>query len=898
MSRPRIAQIVLALVSCALPALAADVGVSGTRLVLEEGARNRRVELVVRDEGGVTKGPGGDAGLSARLEIFYTEDPGALHAAWDAPAPWKTNRPEVARFANRAAPAGPTTARRIAIRDGRSLRFEASGFGDGELVADLGAGAPSADGGITVVFTLQNPVDGSTHRMCTRFAQDAGSVVEFSESRRGRRLVARRGVPAPCPIDLEVPHPEGCEILTELGCLLPYPSSQFLVPAPTATGVRVSLPQAGMPDPNGPEVPASLFDGLDGFSPGVQILMHFRGVSPELSDAPRLLPPNCCGQPSGPPWIDTRTYDARSLELDSPSVLLDADTGERIVHFIETDARAENNRARQVLFLRPGRFLTPGHRYVVAMRNLVRRNGNAVEAEPVFAALRDGVVTSNPRIEARRPKMEAVFDVLEANGVARDDLVLAFDFVVRSEEQLTGDILTMRDRAYEWLDGVEADPGRVSFDVTSVTELACTSPTGAWRVVRGQYDSPLFLTGDLDDATTPGIARDAAGKPVQTGITRAPFTIHVPCSVRGSAGGAFPSTAGAFLDAPSSPIGAFPVLMGHGLFQTGDFIAGAVPNVLASQGGWKGISGGTDWRGLSGPDLGWVGTRIIGAGSSQLHNFPAFPARLHQGVVNTLVLARMMKRGLFNRHEAFVRPNGTGLFPGDDTEMGYWGISLGGIMGTYIAGLTPDVKAFALDVPAANFNCMLQRATPFRSFDALLNGIGLTDPFDQALGIGLTNELWTPADPVAIARHVVTDRLPGSGVDRRVLYLPAWLDKQVSNTCSEIAARTMGLENLPGSIQQNLVQIPTATGPTDAAMAMWHIGEIDILNPAHQPSVPPLANLFPGGNCDPHARRFVSPAAIRQIVTAISPGGEIVDTCTGLCDGAEVDERPLSGCVP
>jgi hypothetical protein len=63
-----------------------------------------------------------------------------------------------------------------------------------------------------------------------------------------------------------------------------------------------------------------------------------------------------------------------------------------------------------------------------------------------------------------------------------------------------------------------------------------------------------------------------------------------------------------------------------------------------------------------------------------------------------------------------------------------------------------------------------------------------------------------------------------------VLYLPAWLDQQVSNTCTEIAARTMGMVNLPGSIQQDLVQIPTSSGPTNAAIAMWHLGEIDIAN--------------------------------------------------------------------
>ena len=59
---------------------------------------------------------------------------------------------------------------------------------------------------------------------------------------------------------------------------------------------------------------ADALNELDGFSPMVQILMHIpSGVDLEASDASRLLDPECCGQPPGPPWIDTRTHTDRSL---------------------------------------------------------------------------------------------------------------------------------------------------------------------------------------------------------------------------------------------------------------------------------------------------------------------------------------------------------------------------------------------------------------------------------------------------------------------------------------------------------------------------------------------------------------------------------------------------------
>ena len=112
----------------------------------------------------------------------------------------------------------------------------------------------------------------------------------------------------------------GCEMLNAAGkqCLLPYPSSLFLHDDPTtATGERLAYPRRGMPsNAAGVHVNPVKWDSLDGFSPGTIGMAVFpQGVDLLLSNAPSLL-----------------NY-AASIDPASPTVLLDADTGERIEHF-------------------------------------------------------------------------------------------------------------------------------------------------------------------------------------------------------------------------------------------------------------------------------------------------------------------------------------------------------------------------------------------------------------------------------------------------------------------------------------------------------------------------------------------------------------------------------------
>ena len=714
-----------------------------------------------------------------------------------------------------------------------------------------------------------------------------------------RRLGALR-VPVSAETSFEIAaldRPELCETLNSVHCLLPFPSSRFLEPgAATPTGYRMAIPDEALPALIGPPLSAAPLRGLDGFSPTAQVLMHFPGgVDLAASRAPVLLEARCCGQSPEAPYVGVRTQDRRSLEHDSPTVLLDADTGRRVLHWVELDARATDP-ARQALLLRPARSLVPGHRYVVAVRGLRHPDGTAVEPEAVFRALRDGAPTTFAAVEARRPPFEELFSQLARRGIRRGELVLAFDFVVRSDEQLRTAMLAMRDDAYSALGAIPpGDASAVQLDAAfnAANVHDCSDPAQRlWRIVRGTFDGPYYLTGTIDDvATVPFLKVDADGRPLRAGTHPFQFDVAVPCSVlRGEAE-------------------AHPLLVGHGLFGDG---AGMVRSVAESgplrdvaPEGIDYLVGGSDWRGLSSKDLLWLLVNLIGNPGTghRLNNFPSFAARLQQGQINSLVLARLMKSGFLNRLPEFQRVPGdpsTGVFPGPSAEEFYFGVSLGGIMGIFHAALSPDIERFNIDVGAINFSLLIQRATPFAPFEALLASVGLTDPLDTVLGYSLLHEQWVTAEPAAYVHHVtgrVAPPLPGS-IPKKILMTVAWLDKQVSNQASEIAARSLGLPSLRGSLQARLVGIPDRrAGPRglDSAYVVWDAGSFDVFDPRYDAVIPPLANRIGSPLCDPHgATRLSIPASLEQLAGFLRPGGTIANSCRddGFCNASSDEERP------
>src|SRR5690606_598030 len=84
---------------------------------------------------------------------------------------------------------------------------------------------------------------------------------------------------------------------------------------------------------------------------------------------------------------------ADSLAADFPTVVIDLETGERVAHWVENDARAQAGQP-VLFFIRPGTRLLPDRRYGVAIRNLRDEAGALFEAPAACAALRDGTTTA------------------------------------------------------------------------------------------------------------------------------------------------------------------------------------------------------------------------------------------------------------------------------------------------------------------------------------------------------------------------------------------------------------------------------------------------------------------------------------------------------------------------
>ncbi len=699
--------------------------------------------------------------------------------------------------------------------------------------------------------------------------------------------------------DLE--RPDECDPLSPVHCALPYPSSAFELPDETSeTGVRLDFPEITLTGVPGPPLFPDPINVYDGFSPTAQIVAFFEGVDLEASGASRLL----AGTPQSPPYVSVRTHDATSLEPDSPTILIDAETGERILHWVEVDQTEEAlaDPSRQVLFLRPGEALVPGRRYIVAFRNLVDGSGEVIPAEITFRVLRDRLPTTIDSLNDRRARFEESFAMLRHAGIARHELQLAFDFTVRSEKQLHERMLAMRDDSLEWLAAV--DEGDVSgFADVQIDDFGdCSDPAQRiWRSVSGTFDGPNYMDGDINDASVVSLLNvDENRMPLRNGTFPFNWDVAVPCDVfRGETTG-------------------HPLLLGHGFLGSGaSMVSGFVDGgVLSAGGSTSYIAGATDWRGLSlgalGPDGLAIAINILGnpVTGHQFNNFSLLPNRLKQGMVNTLVLSRMMKSGFFNRLEAFQRTPGdssTGVFTPDE-EMFYFGVSLGGIYGTMYAALNQDTIRHNVDVPAMNFALLEQRSTQFPLFLDLIKLVGLTDPMELAILLGVQHELWVSADPAGYIRNVTgtVDPPLRDTPPKKMLVTVAFLDKQVSNQATNIYARSMGIPNLEGSIQRELVDIPDvaahadAGGPgLDSAMHIYDVGYFDIFDPAQASVLPPLANLIPSSKCDPHGgARLSIPASTMQLDAFLTPGGAIYNFCDGICDAQTPIEQPLFDCDP
>jgi DNA-binding beta-propeller fold protein YncE len=178
-------------------------GVSGKKLVIVDrmaiGAR-AKVVYVSKDRRpeGIDKGAGQDvATIEVGFDVAYGN--GATGGSFAVPAGghdgsagWRVNKAKVARFVNRAAPAGPSGAKTAVIKPGKLLKIVGKSLGDVPIDV-VGAGDPGA-AGITTVYTVTN--GGFARRHCTTFTSCDYKAVAAGA---GAKLVCKPGVASACP---------------------------------------------------------------------------------------------------------------------------------------------------------------------------------------------------------------------------------------------------------------------------------------------------------------------------------------------------------------------------------------------------------------------------------------------------------------------------------------------------------------------------------------------------------------------------------------------------------------------------------------------------------------------------------------------------------------------------
>ncbi|NOY91682.1 MAG: hypothetical protein GXP55_10815 [Deltaproteobacteria bacterium] len=624
------------------------------------------------------------------------------------------------------------------------------------------------------------------------------------------------------PPGIDVARPE-CENLNPHYCTLPFPSSRYLdEDASTITGLRVAFPVEALPENQEGTAPVSLrpWNAFDGYSPLTPVMTYYGRALDTSSLVDELHIPDSLGD-------------------SSPTIWLDAQTGERVPHWAEVDAWEDTPVDEAALYMRPAIRLTPNHRYIVATRALQYADGEPVTASAYFAALRDGTTTEVAELEARRANFEDIFSKLEAAGVVRADLIEAWDFTTASDDSLIGDTLSMRDDAL----GRAGDRG-IGCTVTRVDEDVNTE---IWRRVRGTFTVPNYMTTQYEGSIA---KRDADGAVTFNGLVEAPFEVDIPYSVR---------------DAVLAGDGPRPGLMyGHGLLGTARQVGSGGTRVAEARLAMVGF--GTDFWGLSESDSSYFVNEVM----TQWGNFDAVGERLMQGAVNSVVLARSFRGVCADLDELKVDDAGTLKPLLSQTETYYYGISQGGIMGATVAALTPDIERFALQVGAVGYSHLMRRSMDFEDFENIFR-LWYPTALDRHFLIASSQAAWDRTDPSSFVGHLLRDPLPGVGV-KRIFYHTAHYDTQVSNSLSDVAARTMGIPFFSQSAYTPWEPASTTSGPSDSGYVIYElIGAASI----------PLGSQPPAMDNRVHDDlRFLEPV-LMQIQTFLQPDGQVENFCPG-----------------
>ena len=604
-----------------------------------------------------------------------------------------------------------------------------------------------------------------------------------------------------------------CDPLVPTQCGFPFPSNVWLADDPSAkTGKRVRFGETTLPRyTGGGPIDRTLWDDSDGFSPGQPAITHMPGATVT--------------------GLATPDDIERSLADDSPTVLLDAETGERIPHFAELDVSIYTEDASErTLLIRPAVRLADSRRYIVAIRHVVDDQGKPLAPTAAFEALRDGSSSCDPAVSARRDLYADIFAKLAKVGVAKDDLQIAWDYTTASRENNTRRLLSMRDDAL-----AQVGPDGPAYVIDTVED---DPNPHIWRRITGRMTVPLYL-----DKPEPGgkFVLDASGLPTRNGTAEFDFVVHIPNAAKASPGALLQN--------------------GHGLLGSKNEGQDGYLAEIADTKNYVAFS--VDLVGMANEDFQTISDSLVEDVGGFAHEID----RQHQGIVNSLLAMRMMK-GAFSKDPATMF-NGA---PTIDTDHAYYrGDSQGGIFGTTYMAVSTDVTRGLVSVPGMNYSLLLNRSQDFGVYFLLLKNSYQTGRNIQ-LFLGLVQMLWDRTEPNGYAPYITGNTLPGTPPHEVLIHVGIG-DHQVSPLGAHLIARSTGAKSVSPAARPIFGVLEEKPPFSGSAIVEFDFG----LPPAPITDVPATAGE------DPHGKVRSLGAAIDQ-EDAFFRTGVVTETCSGVCD--------------
>ncbi len=418
-------------------------------------------------------------------------------------------------------------------------------------------------------------------------------------------------------------------------------------------------------------------------------------------------------------------------------VAWDRDTGEFLPVMAELDAYP--GATNPTLLIRPMTAFVDGHDIGIVVTT------TAVERPARFQGLVDGTADS-----MHREHYLDLMTEIEGLGISADSVALAWDFPVGGANIKLVSAVAQLDVPTQW-----------QFNYVKDADVGDNVPGPMWRVARGYFTVQDFLNNDQ-------LALNNDGTVNVTGTDTPPLVVAVPDSVK---------------DAPE---GSVPVIIyGHSLLSSAkmevyDFYT--TIHDIANDLGMIVIA--TNWGGLDSDDL------LVAVGvANDFGKMPRLTGHMVQGQANQQALIKLAVEGGLFDDPVFEGVSGQKL--ANPSDVNYWGMSLGGILGGVLMAQDAPINAGVLNIGGGGWSSLLERSTNWNQFEFMIVA-SIPAPEDRQLYYAVAQLFWDDVDPMSYTDVLAT---------RTVLMQESHGDDAVCNMSSRTLARSIGLPVLTPAVE-------------------------------------------------------------------------------------------------